>query len=209
MIYVVIGAYKAQEWIERCLESVRRQTMPVKILLGIDGCKETLKAVKKIMRRYDMDVYFYPENKGVYITINTLIAKVPSDGYYLWWGADDMMGEEMVEIMWCHRPCYSYFSAPHILSKRDYLRLGGFMPWRVAADTEFRQRIYKIRPDHKCLPPLWKRGQHKNQLTKQKETGFGSEMRRKHTQYIKDTFRSNSIKIRAVKHTQEVVIKKT
>jgi hypothetical protein len=90
------------------------------------------------------------------------------------------------------------------------VKLGGFMPWRVAADTEFRQRLYKIRPDHRCLPPLWKElGEHKNQLTKQKQTGFGSEMREKHLAYIEDKRRDRVVKIRAVKHKEEVVIKKS
>lgn len=209
MIYIVIGAYKAHKFIEECLESVKRQTMPCRVLLGVDGCKQTLKAVEKIMHNYDMDVYYYPENKGVYITINSLIKHVPIDSHYIWFGADDIMDEQMVEIMYENRPCFSKYSAIHILSKRDFNKLGGFMPWRCAADTEFRQRLYKVRPDHKALPQMYTIREHPGQLTKQKATKFGSKQRAEHQKYITDTEFSKKVKIRAVRHDQEVKIVNT
>jgi glycosyltransferase involved in cell wall biosynthesis len=75
-ISVLIAAFKAQAWIEDCLDSVWAQRLPpgwnLQVLLGIDGCAETLAAVTSI-RCESLDVIYARHNQGTYVTFNTLM----------------------------------------------------------------------------------------------------------------------------------------
>jgi glycosyltransferase involved in cell wall biosynthesis len=71
-ISIIIPAYKATLFIKECLDSIQGQTYfsdngNYEILLGIDGCDETLDMVLKIRNRYkNLKVFMMESNKGVY-----------------------------------------------------------------------------------------------------------------------------------------------
>lgn len=173
-MYIVIPAYKSANFIKECLDSATIQKDSI-VLLGIDGCQETLNKVKTL--KYDnVKVYWYPENKGTYITLNSLIQHIPDDSNFIVFGSDDIMYDNLVVSMENHIPCISRYDGVLCLSKQIYNEFGGFKPWRVAADTDMLKRIgrkYKITR----LPILYFRRTHPNQLTKG-SMGFGSSYRK-------------------------------
>ena len=101
-ISIIIPAYKASLYIKECLDSIQGQTYfsdngNYEILLGIDGCAETLETVEKIRGQYkNLKVFMMESNKGVYITLNTLLSLVSADNVIIF-NADDVMKPVMVE----------------------------------------------------------------------------------------------------------------
>lgn len=160
-ITVVISAYEAQDFIEECLDSIVKQTFDhrkIEVLLGIDGCKKTLNKVKEIKNKYhtiSLKVLWFPENSGVYVTTNTLISIAKHD-CILTFGADDIMNPEMIAtLMVCtdrynmikfrmlnfdnadRSKCsvyHNYAEGCRFFSKKVFMLVGGYMPWRHTGD---------------------------------------------------------------------------
>ena len=71
-VSVCITAYKAEEYIKECLDSVLKQTWFKKhknweIIVGIDGCEKTLEYMKSIMHLYkNIRVLMMDSNRGLY-----------------------------------------------------------------------------------------------------------------------------------------------
>ncbi len=173
-MYIIISAYKAQNFIEACLDAACKQG---NVLLGIDGCPDTLEKVKKIRGKYDtLRVFNFPENKGIYMTLNALIDHVPEDELFMVFGADDVMHEGMVEKMARNMPCYSRHTGVMCISKELWNEMGGFRPWRVHADTDFIRRM-RLKYTVPKIKKLYFRRRHPNQLTKRKATGLKSKLR--------------------------------
>lgn len=207
MIYVIVPAYKAQDFIEECLDSIRANQIEHKIIVGVDGCEETLEKLKEIKSKYDnLTIVNFSENNGCYITLNSLVSLVPSGSYIQVFGADDMMRKDMLRIMFENTPCFSMYTGISMLHRSYYDKLGGYMPWRIAADTEFSRRLKKIEPNFKRLKQLFFRREHENQLTKSKETGLGSELRQKYIDYISKVNKNDVIYIeREVNNNFEII----
>lgn len=200
-ITVIIPAYRAQNFIEECLDSVARQTINCNIIVGIDGCEKTKDKLLQIKHKYsNLRVIYFPENRGCYITLNSLIDLCDSDTYIQVFGADDVMHSNMLQLMRRSTPCYSQFSGISLLHKSYYDRLGGYMPWRVAADTEFRQRLKKTEPKFRQIKQLFSRRIHDDQLTRRSDTGMNSKERAEHIKYIEQTKRDRPIRINRVTH---------
>jgi glycosyltransferase involved in cell wall biosynthesis len=90
---VLISAFKAQQWVAGCLDAVFAQEMPegwqLQVLLGIDGCDETLNAVRTL-RHNALEVVHSPRNQGTYVTFNTLMLYAKGD-LICRFDADDVM----------------------------------------------------------------------------------------------------------------------
>ena len=57
-ISICISAWKTQKYIEECLDSVYNQTWfkdhdEWEVIIGIDGCEETLKKINEIKQLYN------------------------------------------------------------------------------------------------------------------------------------------------------------
>jgi glycosyltransferase involved in cell wall biosynthesis len=190
---IIIGAKEAQNFIEECLDSIQNQTafccknpIDYEILLGIDGCVKTLSTVLSINDKYKkLNVFWMPENKGVYITKNTLLQFVTGT-HILTFDADDIMFPNMVENL--------FKLTPPLIIKHDGIQFhnsdifkitGGFMPWRCAADTEHLNRVKRIigrdivRTDY-----MYTYRQHSGQITKNTETNTHSKTRREYSKLI-------------------------
>lgn len=186
-ISVIIPAYKAQRHIEKCLDSIVAQTYfknnDYEIILGIDGCEETLKKVKNIRYKYPrLRVLWCKENKGCYVMTNTLIQQVKYD-YIQKFDADDWMKKDMVKkvagymnrfdiaMCLCERhdgkqTIRTGQSINSILIKKEvYDKLGGYCPWICAADGEFMDRAIRSFKVAKVKEPLFYYYKHSTSLT--------------------------------------------
>ena len=100
-VSVCISAWKTAKYIEDCLDSVVAQTWfkdhdNWEILLGIDGCEETLAKVKEIMHKYkNLKVMMMDKNVGTYVTCNTIMKEANYE-WLLRFDSDDTMPNDMI-----------------------------------------------------------------------------------------------------------------
>lgn len=184
-VNVIISAYRAFDFIEECLDSIQNQTQPCdKILLGVDGCTETLSKVVEIGDKYpNLEIYFSAKNKGPYQMFNALIELVPNDGYFQIFGADDVMNPNMLEQMSKYNtPIVSRNDGILFIKKETFKKIGGFRAWRCAADSDMIFRLGKLLNTKIArAPQYFFRREHDGQLTKLSKTNHKSKLRK---QYI-------------------------
>jgi len=172
-ISVLISAYNNDNYIEDCLDSVQNQTFFIdnknyEILVGIDGCAKTLKKLREIKDKYDnLKIINYPENKGMYVTTNSLIQEAKYDKL-ITFGSDDNMKSDMIEkiilvskradIMRFKFTAYdgtmkneinSLSGAFHafgaiFIRKRVFDMCGGYVNTRFSGDLELFTRVRKF-----------------------------------------------------------------
>lgn len=211
-VSICITAYKAQEFIKECLDSVINQTWfkthnEWEIIVGIDGCEETLEYVKSIMSNYkNLRVLMMDSNKGTYITTNTIMKEAKYENLFRF-DSDDIMCPNLVETIMNKKEDYSYvryklknFGSSNkvytacgtvYLTKTLFEKCGGFRPWSCSADDEFYCRI-KFDEKTKVLDDiLMYRRCHPNSLTRSKETGLKSEKRRPYREIVQKMKNSN------------------
>ena len=194
-VHILISAYRAQQFIEECLSSIPKGQP---ILLGIDGCKDTLDKVRGIMHHYpDLKVFWYPVNSGPYVTFNSLLTHVPKDGMFLTFGADDIMFPDMVGKMAAKCPSKNVHDGVVCLKKEHMALVGGFRNWRMGADSDLLLRLARAGVHPTNLPYLFHYRQHEGQLTKRTDTGMDSEARK---QIIKEMEQSTDVHIPVVTH---------
>lgn len=179
------------------------------ILLGIDACQSTLEKVKSIKHKYrNLHVFMMDTNEGTYITSNTLI-QLTKYGRILRFDSDDIMMSDMVKkLSYSSYPkdiqkfrfgCENYYykTAPELFAnsmptvpdgvalyrKGVFDRFGGFMPWRIAADTEFKKRTAGLIKEHLIQENLFYRRVHPNSLTARPDTGRNSPLRLRYREY--------------------------
>ena len=204
-ISIIITAYNMEKYIKTTLDSISKQTYfkqhdNWEVLVGVDGCKKTLKYLHKIMGNYkNLRVFMMEENKGTYITTNTLMSIAKYDNL-LRFDADDIMLPYLVEFLMKEsknpdRIVFKYqnfgkdshsiiWSYGQIFIKHwvfDFF--GGFMPWRCEADAEFLNRVDKFIRVHKINRILFKKRIHDSNLTVSKKTSRASVFRKWHINY--------------------------
>ena len=199
-ISIIIPAWQAVDFLQECLDSLVAQTHLLagdnqyEILLGVDACKSTRKRALKIAWKYPaLQVYYFERNYGPYIVKNSL-ARLAEYKRLMFFDADDTASPEMLErllladqekngVAVYMNGCDSAGEVKKtcgvfLLRKADFLRLGGFMPWVCAADTEFLQRLYTAGiPKIFLNEVLMHRRVHDKQITAKSDTGFGSTLR--------------------------------
>ena len=98
IITVIVAAYKAERFIDEALSSILAQELPegwtLQLLLGIDGCQKTKKAVQKI-KDPRLTKYMMKRNRGTYITFNTMM-KYAKGEVITRFDADDIMYQGML-----------------------------------------------------------------------------------------------------------------
>ncbi len=177
-ISALITAYKAQDFIELCLNSFKQQTFlnnpnnEIEVLLAIDGCKRTLNKVNEIKHKYPfLKVYLAKYNVGTYVLRNSLaqLAKYPNLFFF---DSDDLLLPDMLNIVTPHikeanilrykfmagklrnnaivlkKGANMYAHGTMMLTKALFERLYGFQKWYCAADTEFLRRSENIGIEH-------------------------------------------------------------
>lgn len=215
-ISICLTAWNTQDYIEECLDSIEKQTYfanfnDYEILLGIDGCKNTLEKVKTIQHKYrNLRVFMMNENVGTYITTNTLM-KIASKEWLLRFDTDDVMLPNMIDSIISYinsrpdidilRPYAMNFGNRHgclfdkhgcILMKRSIFdTFGGYKPWVCAADGELQRRLEKFVTIKKYTVVVFNRRVHENNLTIASKTNFNSDIRKKYINLIENTIYKN------------------
>lgn len=222
-VSIIVPAWKVANFLEDCLDSLVTQSLLRKgveyeILLGIDGCKSTMKKALKIAKQYQnlLQVHWFAVNQGPYVIKNSLAALVVND-WLLFFDSDDTAEPNMLECLLGvgYEPEKSaiYMTGEDtetgdlkktcgvfLISRETFMEMGGFQPWRCAADTEFLKRLSYARVKYRCIADkiLMHRRVHKNQITVKSDTGFGSQLRAEYMQQIKKNQKNRLAKIELV-----------
>lgn len=191
---IIITAYRSQNYIQECLDSIMTQTFfydfnDFEILLGIDGCQETLDKVNSIKSRYrNLKVYMMKENVGTYITKNTLL-NIANNDFVIFFDSDDIMMPNMIEYIMTNKEDanivqFGYWNFVNDILNEENINKkiikmavgvlgidkslikfhGGFQPWRIGADTELFKRLSRRLKGIAFSIPLFYRRIHKNSL---------------------------------------------
>lgn len=230
-VSILVTAYKSKKYIKECLDSINNQVWfkendNYEILLGIDGCLDTLKYIKNIMHSYNnLRVFMMDSNKGTYITTNTLISISKYD-YLMRFDSDDIMCPTMISKSFNRIEKFDLLrynfrnfrkdinnkdnknrtSCGVIFFRREILdKLGGFYGVKCAADSDFLNRTkilkYKIGI---ISEELFHRRLHNDSLSQSKETKKNSQIRRKAKQYFRKQLKENItfVKIKTNKYNE-------
>lgn len=225
-VSICVSAYKASDYIKECLDSINGQTYFNKnknweVIVGIDGCEETLEKMKEIMYKYDhLRVLMMDSNKGTYVTSNTLFKEAKYNNV-IRFDSDDMMIPDMVETIMkkkgdCAMLRYNCRNFGENVQKdisitygtnyfkRDvFLKYGGFRPWPCSSDGEYIRRIKHIEEIKELPDILMLRRVHKNSLTMSEKTGMNSDFRKPYKEFVKklDIRNENDATINLVTNT--------
>jgi glycosyltransferase involved in cell wall biosynthesis len=218
-ITIVISAYQAQDFIEECLNSILGQYQKIEVILGVDGCKDTMRKVMKIQNKYtqlNLKVYWFPINKGVYVTTNTLVTLAKYNNI-LTFGADDIMNPDMIKKLMAEDQKYNMIkfnmlnfqdsdrSIYHVykraaegcrfFTKQLFMLVGGYVPWRHTGDSEFISRIRPVLCEYHIPEVLFQRRLHEKALTIAPQTCIGSEERNYYKYKIHENYNNGVIQI--------------
>lgn len=205
-VSVCISAYNAQDYIKECLDSVVGQTWfkthnNWEIIVGVDGCEKTLNYLKTIMHFYkNLRVFMMDSNKGTYITSNTIISNATYENIFRF-DSDDIMYPNLVETVLnkkgsCQYVRY-YFKnfggdtsinkawGTIYITKTMFTKYGGFKPWPCGADSDIFYRLRSNENIKTINDILMLRRVHNGSLTRAKETGMKSDLRKKYASMIK------------------------
>jgi GR25 family glycosyltransferase involved in LPS biosynthesis len=215
---VIVPAYKATEFILDCIESILSQSIDIdiEILIGVDKCEETLDFIKNSdIIKNNCKVYYFLENSGPYLIRNTLssIAKYEN---LIFFDADDIMSDLLIQktidslliddvVRWgfynftesieSKKLSTMYANGAFAIKKEVLLKLNGFLPWRISADSEFRYRLkhngYRTNNSNDIR---FLRRIHKDNLTQRKDTGMKSKERLRVDGEVNKMIESNTFK---------------
>ena len=222
-ISIIITAYKTQNYIEECLDSIEKQTYFInndeyEILIGVDACEETLNKLIKIKDKYrNISVFMMNSNMGTYVTSNTLI-KETKYNYILRFDSDDIMKPEMINEIMYHKDNYDiiqflfsvfttniqevtndfkYVAAGAHFYRKSVLNLaGGYRAWKCAADSEFIKRLKKFTTIKEIKKRLFYRRSHENSLTNELKTNVNSVIRNNYMKKIRVYELNEKIKLK-------------
>lgn len=216
---IIVTAYKTAKYLSECIQSILAQTFFEKhneweILIGVDGCEETLTVARSIAKRSShIKVYMMNKNVGTYVTSNTLISLSKYDKI-IRFDSDDIMIEHLVSSVDKYSDEFDIVRfkkidfvdghkgrrvpsrkrrIPHgvMMIKRSTIDLlGGYKSWPCSADTDLLTRAranedIKIKLMHRSLFYCRKRA---DSLTCSISTGLGSELRQRYSSMIEDRF---------------------
>lgn len=205
-VSVCISAYKTKDYIKECLDSVVNQSWfkthdNWEIIVGIDGCEETLEYMKTIMHFYkNLRVFMMDSNKGTYITSNTIISNATYEHIFRF-DSDDIMCSNLIETVMnkkgnCHFLRYYLQNfgkntetgrawGTIYITKTLFKKYGGYKPWPCGADSDLYYRLRSIEAIKTIPDILMLRRVHPDSLTQTKETGMKSDLRKKYAVQIR------------------------
>lgn len=200
-VAVIVAAYRTSAWIGECVESIRAQVLPpdttMELRIGTDGCEDTSATLTAL----GVSHWHSPANVGAYVIRNSLMAQSRAD-YHACFDADDRMrpdylakltklatpkgiaGSGRISIDEQGLPktgrTLGYVWGIAVYSEQAMGRLGGFRPWRMAADSDLilRAKAQGI-PVRAHREALFERRVHPESLTQRQDTGMKSEARLK------------------------------
>jgi glycosyltransferase involved in cell wall biosynthesis len=205
---IIIPTYKNTKFLKECFGSILNsiRNYDVEIIVGVDACLETLEFIRSNVFDDRINFYFFEKNQGPYIIKNSFL-KITKSENLLFFDSDDIMCENMIESIIQNlksnnvvKPSYVEFidgqkintkskviksEGVFAIKKNLLIKFNGFEPWICGADTELSFRLVSNNVKFKFLREiLFYRRLHKNGLTSRKDTGSGSEIRRKYSDII-------------------------
>lgn len=222
-ISIIVTAYETQDYIEECLDSIEKQSYFInnedfEVLVGVDGCKKTLDKLMSIQYKYrNLTVYMMKENKGTYITTNTLINLAKYENI-IRFDSDDIMTPNLIREVFRDKKdngivvlgSFGFMNNQVeqkllltegiIYFKKSIMDniAGGYQPWICSADTELIKRVINKVKVSQIKKALFYRRIHNKSLTQRKDTKYNSEIRENYKKLIKKTYRDNEIKIERI-----------
>lgn len=100
-VTIIIPTYNNVLYIEECLDSIEKQTYFInndeyEVLVGVDGCINTLEKILSIKYKYrNLKIFYMEENMGAYVAMNTLIP-ISEYNNLIFFGSDDIMKVNMI-----------------------------------------------------------------------------------------------------------------
>lgn len=213
-ITFVISSYKSQNYINETLNSIMNlknsKYHNFEILVGIDGCGDVLKTITENEYPDYIKFYFFPENSGNRVVINSLIQKSKNENIVIF-DSDDLIHKDFLKyylkeineydvINWGH---YVYIEGTEFdeinmnisikylgclgIRKSKFLELNGFFPWRCQSDSEFQERIIQQKLKTKYLNvPLFYYRVLNNSVSRNSLTGPNSILRKTYISIMDD-----------------------
>jgi len=205
---IIIPTYKNTEYIDECINSILKsgENHNIELLIGVDACQETLYHIKTKEYPDFVKFYYFNENVGPYVIKNSLLNITNSENI-LFFDSDDIIAPDTIPNIinnLSQNDCVLLlfqtitnnivnndelnFAAGVFAIKKDLiLKMNGFEPWRVSADSEFIKRLHKHTTKIHNLDTLgFYYRQHPNSLTKRRDTGMTSKLRREYGEIKKD-----------------------
>lgn len=210
---IIIPTYDNVEFIEECLQSIKTAFARYKyeILLGIDDCERTMSRID-MLRKYTTRIYKSKENVGPYVIKNSL-SQIAEGSHLVFFDSDDIMDKSFGQLLASQvsnkyirfpyknfRPAdgirwksgiklydcaLEYAEGVFSIDKQLFYELGGFKPWRCAADTEFLQRTNGLEIGFNIMKNIaFYRRIHDKNLTISPKTGLKSDLRKEYTEQI-------------------------
>ena len=197
---VIVAAYRTPEpWLRECIESIRGQEpldgWEYELRIGVDGCEDTAATLD----RMDEPYHCAPENVGPYLIRNSLVTSSTADAYAIF-DADDRMHAAYLRTLIPQatpdgiagsarrsidaggevtRVRHGYVNGVCVLSHAAWDKLGGYRPWRIAADHDLISRAKAMGvPVRKHGEPLYDRRHHPESLTARSATHLRSKARK-------------------------------
>ena len=203
---IIIPTYKNINFLDESIISVLNATLEynIEILIGVDGCEESLEFLKESTYPNYVKMYYFEDNMGPYTIKNTLAEKAKSENL-LFFDSDDIMNQNMIQEIInglknyaCVKPKFSEFGGKSLggttfgegvfgIQKNLFISMNGFEPWMMAADSDFMNRLYKKKLKILHTPQiLFKRRVHPDSLTNRKDTGLRSIERARYARISKN-----------------------
>lgn len=201
---IIIPTFSNVEFINECFESIIKsiKDLNCEILVGIDGCKDTMKYVSNNVFDKRFVFRYFEKNVGPYVIKNTL-ATMSSSKKILFFDSDDIMMEEMIpETLYLlnnfkmYKPMYIDFRNRNEvritdltksnkfgegvfgIDRKTFLDFNGFEGWKCAADSDFMARLYSQKINYSTGKLVsFLRRIHDKSLTTKPETNYSSKLR--------------------------------
>lgn len=204
---VIMPAWRVEDYLADALDSLAQQTafqsgaVACEVLLGIDGCAGTRKRALALAGNYpglNLRLYWFPQNHGPYVVRNTLSGLARHE-WRLFFDADDTADPEMVALAAGYAQPVMVMVQQYpgrrvkrtwgqaFISRKVWAAVGGFFPWRCAADKEMLLRARRLGYPEFIIQDrvLVHRRAHARQLTRAPQTGFGSPLRNRYKSMIR------------------------
>jgi len=198
-VSVIIPTFGVPKYLDECVNSILSQNVDFnyEIIIGIDGCEDTLKHIKENSELYKKTkVYYFKENSGPFVVKNNLISKVKYK-YILFFDSDDamkitMLNDFYTEIKNCDVVRFKYVELVNGTPKGGIKLAQGVLGvntnvfdklicyenWRCGADTEFLERMSYNNVSQKIIDKIsFYRRLHNSNLTIDSKTNFKSTLR--------------------------------
>lgn len=187
-IYILIPTYKQSKYVIECLKSFEQEDC--KVILGIDGCKETAELLKNYKQK-NLRIIQFKKNRGCYKTLNDLLKHVPYGSNYIYFGSDDVWYSGGIEELkkYTREDIVQFYYENFIGNKKQgkskssssrmYSRriVDRYEEVRVGGDTALMKKLLKVKITH-INKSFFKRRLHKDSLTNCKNYGRNSEYRK-------------------------------